>query len=52
MRAMEQLDKTHGGAIAACYVTWLSLRNVPPCPESSRHWDDMRARLAHLVNGK
>ena len=50
---MEQLEaQGREGQIAACYCTWLSLREVAVCPESWKHWTGMRARLALLVNEK
>ena len=52
LRAMTQLEETHEGRIAACYCTWLALRDVPVCPESWVHWDAMRKRLADLLNEK
>ena len=49
LRAMQQLEETREGRIAACYCTWLALREVPVCPESWGHWNAMRARLADLM---
>ena len=52
VRAMEQLEQTHEGGIAACYCTWLALREVPVCPESWAHWTRMRTRLGILTREK
>ena len=52
LRAMTQLEETRAGRIAACYCTWLALRDVPVTPESWGHWSAMRARLATLLNEK
>ena len=50
LRALSQLEETHEGRIAACYCTWLALRDVPVCPKTWTYWEDMRKRLALLVN--
>ena len=52
LRAMSQLEETHEGRVAVCSCTWLTLRNIPVCPESWTHWQTMRARLTLLVNEK
>ena len=52
LRAMEQLEQTREGQIAACYCAWLALREVAVCPESWAHWTRMRTRLALLLNEK
>ena len=52
VRAMEQLETTRDGKIAACYGTWLALRDVAVCPESWAHWVRMRERLRILMEEK